>query len=1005
MTSARGDFPAATIWRLSRPRWPLRVVLGLVGLFAIFTNVITVWTEYLWFDEDVDHADTWGRIWSAKLTLLFGGSALAFAFVSLSLLLAERIAPHDAVFQRNDPLLALRAFSARRQNFARNLVSGLSALALGPVAMSMWETWTLFRFAPGGGIPSEGMFGRGVNFYMFRLPFLRSIGGWFFSLSILALVVTVLALVLSGAIRIVDQRLLVIPQAKALISGLLAIVFLTRAIGFWYSRFALAFSTHDRFDGVSYVDGKVRSPAYIMMAVISLLCALMMMVNVRTKRWDLVIAAVAAWMIVAPIALYIVPAIWQRFAVSNELVRERPSIQRHISATRQAFELDDVENVSLSLVDPARAASLPEIPISDPSVKNTRIWDVSAVTGVARDVVDSLQKTNPRYVINDVDVVPGRLEGREVPTMLGVRELLPDLQGSWVNKRLVYTHGFGVVTAPGNVEVNGEPVFTLKNLPLVGTPTISQPRVYYGEQTTNYVILNTSTGAIDIAGATQKVAPRHTGRGGIALGSGLRRIAFGWRYRDLDLVVSKSLQPRSKLLTHREISSRVRRVAPFLHLDSNPYAVIYKGRLLWILEGYVASGSYPNADRSSGGSILPSKNSTSNSYSYIRNSIRVVVNAYDGQTKFFRTQINEPLAKTYSKAYPLLFEGGSIEGTYPGISEQVRYPGDLFNLRASLWGRFHVESPEKFYNESDRWSIGVSDARVLGEPAKEQVVTETLAPPEYVVTDPKGVGKQEFFIQQSLVARGRSREAASDQRLRALVLARSSAKSYGRLLSLRVPADLAYDSPASAGKRFSSDAAIGEIETNLGRGGSEVVNGQVQIVRVGSSLLYVRSLYVRAEGIERSRPRLTFIEVRYGSRIGFAPTLAEALRQVGATSSSPGGTGDGARPVPTPVPGGRPDLPLNASIDDLLARAETLVGDADIALRNGDLGAYKSLNDEIADLIKRARSRGGDATSDAPAGSDSTIPGASQTPTTSLPTLTAVADRAKSADGNSRAQT
>lgn len=998
MSTTRGDFPAATILRFTRPRWPIRIAIALVVAFVVFNNLVTVWTEYLWYQEDVDHADTWGRIWSAKLTLLFAGSAFAFALVSMSLLLAERIAPHDAVFQRNDPLLVLRAFSARRQNLARNILSALSALALGPAAMSAWESWTLFRFGPRGGPASEGMFGRGVNFFLFRLPFWRIVSGWLFSVTIVALILTVFALILSGAIRVVDQRFVVVPAARALISGLLAAAFLTRSMGFWYSRFALAFSSHERFDGVSYVDGKVRSPAYILMAVISLLCALLMVANVYFKRWEFVLAAIAGWILVAPIALYIVPAVFQRFAVSNELERERPSIERNIAATRRAFQLNDVEDVALDLVDPARVTDVTQKLATDPSVKNTRIWDVSAATRVARDIVNSLQKTNPRYVIDDVDVVPNQVNGQQVPSLFGVRELLPDLQGSWVNQRLVYTHGFGAVAAPGNIEVNGEPSFALKNLPLVGAPTISEPRVYFGERTTNYVIVNTKTGAIDIAGATQKTAPRYRGRGGVDLTSGLRRVAFGWKYRDLDLVLSKSVLENSKLMTNREIVSRVHRVAPFVHLDSNPYAVVYNGRLLWVLEGYVASANYPNSFRSPDGSILPAGGGKSSSYSYIRNSMRVVVDAYDGQPRFFRTQLDEPLVRAYSKAYPLLFEAGSIESRYPGISEKLRYPADLFNVRASLWGRFHVDSPEKFYNESDRWSLGISDARVLSEPTNRVEVRETQAPPEYIVSDPLNEGRQQFFIQQSLVARGRATEAAADQRLRALVLARSSPEKYGRLLSLRVPAAFAYDSPASAGKRFSADASIGEVETNLGRGGSEVVNGQVQIVRAGSGLLYLRPLYVRAEGAERSRPRLTFLEVRYGNRIGFARTLPEALRQVGAESSSttPDAPGDGDGATPAAPPSSRPTLGPDATVDELLARAESLVADAERALKSGDLGTYKALNDEIGDTIRRIRARGRDANSGgaaATADGSEALEGSGST-TTSIPRVTAVSDPA-----------
>ncbi len=343
--------------------------------------------------------------------------------------------------------------------------------------MSSWEKWTLFRFGPPDTTTADGMFGQGVNFYMFRLPFLREIAGWFFALALLTLILTSFALLLNGALRNVDNRILITNPARALLSGLLAFVFLTRIFGFWSSRFALALSTHQRFDGVGYVDGKVKSPAYIFMAFVSLLCALLMLFNVYKRRWDLMVAAVAGWVFVAPISLFVVPAIWQRVAVSNELERERPALQRHIAATRQAFELDDVEQVRLPLSDPVLEGTASDLASGATSIGNLRLWDVSAATDVGRDVVNSLQKTNPRYAIVDVDVVPRIVNGKPSAVLSGVRELVPDPQGSWVNQKLQYTHGFGVVMAASNAESNGEPVFSLKDLPVVGSPKIRQPRV------------------------------------------------------------------------------------------------------------------------------------------------------------------------------------------------------------------------------------------------------------------------------------------------------------------------------------------------------------------------------------------------------------------------------------------------------------------------------------------------------------------------------------------------
>ncbi len=393
-------------------------------------------------------------------------------------------------------------------------------------------------------------------------------------------------------------------------------------------------------------------------------------------------------------------------------------------------------------------------------------------------------------------------------------------------------------------------------------------------------MVNTSTNVTDIAGATGKPAPNYVGKGGVGMSSGARRLAFAWRYRDLDLAISKSITSSSRLLTNRAVTRRVHAVAPFLHLDSDPYAVVHNGQVVWIVEAYVASASYPNADRSSRFAINPSKSAGSQPNSYVRNSIRVTVDAYSGKVRLFRTQMDEPIARTYANAYPRLFDSVAIGTRFPGIEENLRYPSDLFNLRASLWGRFHVEEADKFYDESDRWSIGASDSRVLSEPTAGRITVDQLTPPEYVVADPLLSGTQGFFIQQALIAKGRRAEAAADQRLRSLVLASSTPKKYGRLLSLNVPSDYPYDSPASAGKRFSSDPRISKEETDLGRGGSEVVNGQVQIVRLKESLLYVRPFYVRAEDQNKSRPRLSFVEVQYGNKIGFASTLAGALDQV-----------------------------------------------------------------------------------------------------------------------------
>ena len=964
------------------PRRPL-LFAGLLALFAylIVSLVFTVWTEWLWFDEAVDHADTWMRIWSAKLSLLFGGVALSFTSVSVALLLAERVAPMDAVFQRDDPLVLLRVFSAQRQNLARSLLAGMTALTLGPVLMGKWEQFTLFRFGPADRVP--GMFGRSRSFYLFRLPFLQSVAAWLFSLLLITTLLTLVALILNGAIHASDRQLRVTRPGRSLLSGLFSLLFVVGSFRYWLGRYGLALSVHERFDGVNYVDQKVRAPAHQLLMIICLILAAALLVNVVKQRWEVLLIAVGSWFVVAPIALFIVPAVFQRVAVSNEIQRESRSIQRHITATKAAFELTSVDVVDLALDDPKAPASAETAANAIEALDRTRIWDVPTLTAenakAARNAVQVAQKGSPLYSIPDVDVIPATSGVPGAPSeLIGVRELVPQRGASWVNQHLIYTHGYGAVVASTTKTASGEPVFSLRDLPVEGTPPLSQPRVYVGEQESAYVVVNTNTKALDIAGGSgPNLAPSYRGLG-VPLSTTGRRLAFAWKFRDLDLALSKSVTSRSQLLERRSVTTRIKAIAPFLGLDSNPYPVVHGGRILWIVDGYVTSAYYPNSDRVSGAGIVSERSGLSQVHSYARNSIRVVVDAATGSTLLFRIDKNEPIAAAYANAYPTLFDVRSMSDRFPGIEKSLRYPSDLFNIRVSIWGRVHVGSPKTFYEESDRWSVGLSDASVRKE--KTDVLPEIsasnrLTPAEYVVDDPLGTGPA-FHIRQSLVARGQRSEAKSEQLLRALVYTSATvtpSAPAGRLTVLKVSAALGVGSSGSVGNDFSGDPRISTRETELGRGGSEVVNGETQIIPVGRALLYVRPVYVQASDPQKQRPRLQYVSVKLGNQIGFAPTLAAALEQItGIASPGPGeGTstnsngnsyGNNDRNDRNDRNGSIGSIGSNgdsATVPGLLAQATRRFEEAQAALKAGDLATYQAKTNEVGKLVERASALAG----------------------------------------------
>ena len=877
----------------------------LLLLFLSARGIAGFWTDYLWFD-----ALGFGGVFS---DLLLSRVALAAIFtvifavlLCVNLWVADRLAPRfrqpgpeEQFLERYQVMMR-----GRRVWFARIGVSLLFGFIAGIPVASQWKDWILFTHSTSFG-EKDPLFGVDVGFYVFRLPFLTFLMDWLFASLVIILIITAVAHYLNGGIRLQVQGRRVTPQVKAHLSVLLALLAILRAAGYWLQRYELLTSTRGFVDGATYTAVKAELPAINLLFLISLLAAVLLLVNIWQRGWRLPIIAVGLWGLVAVVAGTIYPTFVQRFVVQPaESERERPYIERNIAATKKAMNLDQVIEEPYR-VDPLDSA---ELPANADNLQNVRLLDPAIVP----DTFKRLQGLRGYYEFNDLDVdryvLPGSDDAQQV--VLAARELNPaDLPiETWEGRHLAYTHGYGLAMAPASkIKSDGTPAFINLNVEAAG-PDLARPELYYGEQLPGYAVVGTRRDEISLNSQTgAEESSRYEGGGGVEMGSFLRRAAFALRFGEWNLFVSNLISSESKILYVRDVIDRVKLLAPFLAFDNDPYPVVTNGQVKWVVDAYTATDRYPYAQMVDTSVLLPGSGLRMR-FNYARNSIKAVVDAYDGSVKFYIVDENDPMAKAYQKAFPELFD--PISEAEPGLVEHFRYPEDLFRVQTSVYSRYHIEDPQQFYQRANAWNVAQNPPSTQ---STTQTVTETNAagqvtrtreqrmPPYYTMLRLPGQEDLQFQLVRPFVPFSDRDER---KELQAIMTASSDPNSYGQLRVLELDQSPLPEGPAIVDTDIKQTFA--QDLTLLDQRGSQVTFGDMQLLPIGNSLIYVRPWFVSATSTTPV-PELRYVSVSYQGQAYRGSSLEEALAAAFPGSRLELGTvigGTEVEPPPAVEPGG-----------------------------------------------------------------------------------------------------
>ena len=923
--------------RFSKPSRGRLVVTGVVGalvvLFISSRSIASWFVDVLWFGS-VGRSDVYWTILLTKVGLAAAFSTVCALLLISSAWLADRLRPSAVPPSPEQRALdGYRQVGRRNQWILRIAIGLLLGIMVGLPATTQWDSWLLFRNSQQFGV-RDPLFGADVSYYLFQLPFSTFVINWLFGALLLTLVISTGVHYLNGGIRLQNQSRRVSPQAKAHVSVLLALLALTRAWGYWLSRFSLTTSTRGVVEGATYTDVKAQLPATNLMILVSIAVALLFLSNVRLRGWRIPVLATGLWVVVATTAGTIYPAIVQRFSVQpNVSTKELPYITRNLDATKFALGLNGIETKSVTF----ESISTEDVSSSLEVIRDVRQLDPSEM--LDRFALDEGQASF--YSIRDLDVDRYSVDGRIQQVLLGTRELnaegIPNR--TWVSRHLIYTHGCGVVAAPASqVTSDGRPVYVDLG--------VTKPQLYVGEGLEDYVVLGTSQKEQSCVG---KSSEPYTGKGGIDLSNLWRRTAFALTFNEYNLFGSSLIEPQSQILWVRNVRERVEKVAPFLRFDADPYPIVVDGGVKWILDAYTVSNRYPYSQSANTSQLTPGSGLDLD-FNYVRNSVKVVVDAYSGGMTFYVVDPTDPIVQTWSAAFPKLFT--PITEAATAIVDHFRYPEDLFRVQTNMYGRYQFGDAALFFNRDAAWSVAQAPPT---EPDVSNVVggaATTLANPDFIDVQDANVARFEpyytlFHEPGATVVPGKFSMirpfvpfSADDARkeLRAFMVVSSEPENYGKITVYKIDGQLP-EGPATVAAEFGSDPIISQQITLLDQRGSRVVFGDLQLVPVRKGLVYLRPLFVRPDDANARQIFVRKFLASYANKVVIGDSLADAINKLfpGIGSQLDSSIGNVANEIPaseSPSSGGVAPVPSTSgtSPSELLRRAEQLFAEADAAL-------------------------------------------------------------------------
>jgi len=941
--------------RFSVGRRVLFITLGALLLLLSLRGIATFWTDYLWFDS-VGFASVWRTLIFSRVLLVLVASVVAILLLFANLVLADRLSPRTPLSTGGPDEEIIRRYQdwvEPRQLKVRLIVSGFFGLLIGLGAGAWWENYLLFVNSESFGI-LDPVFDNDIGFYVFSVPFLRDLFGWGFQFFLISTLIVAAAHYLNGGIQIQPGRARVAPGVKVHLSVLLALLALLKAGGYYLDQFDLLYSDRGAVFGASYTDVTAQLPALRLLMFISLFAAILLLVNIRIRGWILPIVAVSLWLVTSIIVGGIIPAAVQRFSVQpDEINKELEYVERHIEFTREAYGLASVEVRDFAASEELDATG---IVANRDTIDNVRLWDPSVLLTTFRQ----LQELRPYYQFADVDVDRYVVNGEPTQVMLSARELdetgLPGQE--WVNRHLVFTHGFGSVVSPANtVTPEGQPDFLVRDI-RVDRPAnppfdIAQPRIYFGEavDSDNFVIVGTKEQEVDYpleSGDATVAFNSYDGAGGVEMGSFFRRMAFALRFADVNTLISGQITGDSRVLMVRNLRDRIEKAAPFLSADADPYLVVVDGRLVWVQDLYTVTDRYPYSEPASTARLNAQNSGLPSDFNYIRNSVKATVDAYDGTITFYVIDETDPVLRAYRGIFPALFS--DMSEMPENLRDNLRYPEDLFRVQSDMYTLYHVTDPRVFFNNGDPWQIARDPSTTPSEPLRF-TFPDTNRPmvPYYLLMQLPEEDDLSYLLLQPFTA-------ATRPNMVSFLVAKSDANEYGDLIDFELPRDSFVDGPGQVGARINQDPDISREFTLLGQEGSEVIQGNMLVVPIEESVVYVQPVYLSARqegagGDIAALPEFKKAIVVFGDRIVMRDSLAEALAAVFGDAPPPvvddgdGDDGDGGE-VPDDV---------EAAVLRLLVDADAAFARADEALRNGDLAGYQAAVQEAQSLIQQAR--------------------------------------------------
>jgi hypothetical protein len=893
----------------------LKVLIFIVVLIFIIVSIFAgtkIWLNYVWFNK-LGYVNVYTKILWMRIALWWTFFILFWLFAGFNVVFAFKKGKIQS--------LRIQQAGGVPVEITKKVAIIVSAIGLFILALIMaqngsnrWEIiLKLLNRTPFN--LKDPLYGYDVSFYVFTLPFYLFLKSWSLGTIILTFIAVGFLYLISGNVTFEMNKLTMSDIAKKHLIFLLMLIAVIIAWNYWLKVYQLLFSKRGLIYGAGYTDIMVVRYAYYIMIAFSLLTVFLSLTGIKKASFKYPLIGYGVLIGAAILITGIIPGVVQQISVKpTELVRELPYIKNNITFTRKGFNLDVIERESFPVNNSLTAEDFsPEKGVT----KNIRLWDHRPL----KSTFSQLQEFRLYYDFNDVDVDRYRFGNDYRQVMLAGREInydqIPPEAKTWVNTKLVFTHGYGIVMTPVNeIGPEGLPVLVVKDIPpKFSVPLkLERPEIYYGEETIPYVIVNTKLPEFDYPMGETNATTKYQGPGGIPIKNSFRKLLFALRLKDLEIIFTRYITPESRVMVYRSIQERVPKIAPFLKYDPDPYLVIHDGRLFYVLDAYTTTDRFPYS--------TPYRNE----YNYIRNSVKVTLDAYTGDVNFYMIDREDPVLKTYAKIFPGLFR--DIDEMPEGLREHLRYPVYMFSVQAEVYATYHMTDPQVFYNKEDKWTI---PKEIYGDSETEMIPYYTI------IKFPDENDRNEFVLILPFTP-------VNKNNMLAWMAAKCDVENYGRIIEYKFPKEKLIYGPMQIESRIDQHGEISKLFTLWSQRGSSVIRGNLLVIPVKDSLIYVEPIYLRAEKSEL--PELRRVIVGYMDNIEIGETLEEALYQVFG-AKKPGVTEKKVALKPE-----EEAAPIR-SIRELILRAQNTYIEAQKRLREGDFAGYGERVKELERILNQ----------------------------------------------------